>query len=122
MGRTDWGSRTLYNCSVFFLLFLLLYLSKRIHLHQTERALSFWMSGKDMSKKMDKGKPKLAAPFSELEWGSKARGWSQAAERLTAEQWRAIIAEATICGKGLPQDEANGDDDPDVDPRAIIEL
>ena len=76
-----------------------------------------------MSMKMDEnGKHKLAALFGEMEWGPKARGWSQATSRLTAEQWRAITAEATIRSKKLPQDEANGDDATEVDPRAMLEL
>jgi len=73
--------------------------------------------------KTDKnGKPKLVALFSDLEWGPKVHRWSQAISRLTAEQWRQITAEATICGNMLPQDEASGDDIPDVDPQANLEL
>jgi hypothetical protein len=76
-----------------------------------------------MSMKVDKnGKRKLAAPFGEMEWGPKARGWSQSTSRLSPEQWRAITAEATVRSKKLPQDEANGEDAPDVDPRAVLEL
>lgn len=76
-----------------------------------------------MSMKMDdNGKRRLAAPFGEMEWGPKARGWSQATIRLTAEQWKAITTEATIRSKKLPQDEANGEDASEVDPRAVLEL
>ena len=76
-----------------------------------------------MSMKMDKnGKRKLAAPFGEIEWGPKARGWSQATSRLSSEQWKAITAEATVRSKKLPQDDANGEDTMDVDPRAMLEL
>lgn len=90
---------------------------------QTERALGFWASGDDMSTKMDEnGKRKLAALFGEMEWGPKARGWSQSTSRLTTEQWRLITAEATIRSKKLPQDEANGEESPEVDPRATLEL
>jgi|SRR6267154_3221308 len=90
-------------------------------LYQTERALAFWASGDDMSMKLDEnGKCKSAAPFSEVEWGPKARGWSESTRRLTPEQWRAITAEATLRSKKLPQDEAR--DDPEVDLRAVLEL
>jgi hypothetical protein len=63
-------------------------------------------------------------PFGEMEWGPKARGWSQSTSRLTVEQWRAITAEATIRSKKLPQDDANGKDAPGevVDPCAMLEL
>src|SRR5260370_33040833 len=61
---TEWGepigALTLCTTAVcFFFLFLLLYLSKHIHFHYPERARSFWMSSKNMSKKMDNGKPKF---------------------------------------------------------------
>jgi hypothetical protein len=73
--------------------------------------------------KMDEnGKRKLAAQFGEMEWGPKARGWSQAASRLSIEQWRLIDAEATMRSKKLPQDEANGEDGSKIDPRAVLEL
>jgi hypothetical protein len=63
-------------------------------------------------------------PFGEMEWGPKARRWSQSTSRLTVEQWRAITAEATICSKKLPQDDANGKDASEevVDPHAMLEL
>lgn len=73
--------------------------------------------------KMDEnGKRRLAAPFGETEWGSKARAWSQTTSRLNMDQWRLISTEATIRGKKLPQDEANGEDATDADPRAVLEL
>jgi hypothetical protein len=75
-----------------------------------------------MSMKMDEnGKCKLAALFGEMEWGPKARGWSQSTYKLNAEQWRLITAEATQRSKNLPQDEANGEDT-EVDMRGMIEL
>lgn len=105
------------------LLFELLKHAKHLPLYQTERALSFWASGEDMSMKMDEnGKRKLAALFGEMEWGPKARGWAQSTSRLTPEQWRSITTEATARGKKLPQDEANGEDIPEGDPRAVLEL
>jgi hypothetical protein len=97
--------------------------TKLFALYQAERALAFWSSGEDMSIKTDEnGKSKLAAVFGEAEWGSKTRAWSKATSRLTGEQWRAITAEATVRGKRLPQDDTNGEDAPDVDPRAVLEL
>ena len=76
-----------------------------------------------MSMKMDEnGKRKLAALFGEMEWGPKARRWSQSTSRLTAEQWRAITAEATIHSKKLLQDDANADEAGEVDPCAMLEL
>ena len=69
----------------------------------------------------ENGKRKLAALFREMEWGPKARGWSQSTNRLSAEQWRAIAAEATMFGNKLPQDDAS-EDAPEVDPRAVLEL
>ena len=92
--------------------------------YQTEHAFVFWATSDDLSMKLDdNGKCRLAMPFGEMEWGPKARGWSQSTTRLTVEQWRAITAEATICSKKLPQDEANGKDAPaEVDPRAMLEL
>jgi hypothetical protein len=77
-----------------------------------------------MSVKMEEnGKHKLAAPFGEMEWGPKARGWALTTIRLNSEQWRSITSEATVRGNMLPQDEANGgEDNLDVDPRAELEL
>ena len=73
--------------------------------------------------KMDEnGKRKLASLFGESEWGAKACAWSQSTSRLDMDQWRLITAEATIHGKKLPQEEANGEDAPDADPRALLEL
>ena len=73
--------------------------------------------------KMDEnGRRKLAAQFGEMEWGPKARGWSQSTKRLSAEQWRLIDADATVRSKKLPQDEANGEDGSEVDPRAVLDL
>ena len=117
----DWGKHigalALCMAVVSSLIFTLFIHSDCDPLYQTEHALSFWASGEDLSMKTDKnGKPKLVALFSDLEWGPKACGWSQATSRLTAEQWRQITAEATICGNMLPQDEASGDNIPDVDP------
>lgn len=70
----------------------------------------------------ENGKCKLVALFGELEWGPRARAWSQSTIRLTGEQWRSITAEATARSKKLPQDEANGEDNPEVDPRSVLEL
>ena len=70
----------------------------------------------------ENGRRKLSAPFSEIEWGTKARGWSQSTKRLALEHWIPIVAEATARGKKLPQDEANGEANSDVDPRAVVEL
>lgn len=95
----------------------------RVLFHQTERALSFWASGEDMSMKTDEnGRRKLASLFGEMEWGPKARGWSQATKRLNHLQWMGIISEATARGKRLPQDDTNIEDNPNVDPRAVLEL
>ena len=70
----------------------------------------------------DNGRCKLVALFGEMEWGPKARGWSQATSRLNADPWRLITSEATVCGKKLPQDEDYGEDAPDVNPCAVLEL
>ena len=70
----------------------------------------------------ENGKRKLAALFGEMEWGPKAHGWSQSTSRLTPDQWRLITTDATACGKKLPQDEANGDDIPEVDLHVVLEL
>ena len=90
--------------------------------YQTERALSFWSSGEDMSVKLDdNGKQKLTGIFGELEWGTKTHAWSQSTCRLTAEMWKVITAEATLRSKKLPQDEAYGED-MEEDPRGMLEL
>jgi len=70
----------------------------------------------------ENGKRKLAAPFCEMEWGSRARSYSSSAKRLEVEQWRLVISEATIRGNLLPQDDANGDDGQETDPRALLIL
>jgi hypothetical protein len=70
----------------------------------------------------ESGRRRLAAQFGEMEWGSKSRGWSQSTSRLNAEQWRLIDAEATIRSKKLPQDDANGEEGSEVDPRAVLDL
>ena len=70
----------------------------------------------------DNGKRRLTAPFGEMEWGRRARGWSQSIARLTAEQWKVITAEATIHSKKLPQDETNGEDASEVDPCSLLKL
>ena len=76
-----------------------------------------------MSMKLDEnGKCRLSASFGEMEWGPKARGWSQSTNRLTADQWKVITAEATSRSKKLPQDDASGKENPEVDPRAVLEL
>jgi hypothetical protein len=76
-----------------------------------------------MSMKMDeKGKRKLTSLFGDSEWGSKARAWSQTTSRLNMHQWRHITTEATIRAKKMPQDDANGEDGSDADPRAVLEL
>ena len=119
----QYGALALCTAAVSVLHFMLLNHANRLPFYQTERALAFWSSGKDMSMKMDENrKHKLAVLFGEMEWGPKAHGWSQATSRLTAEQWRVITAEATIHSKKLPQDEANGDDAAEVDPCAMLEL
>jgi hypothetical protein len=117
------GALALCTAAVSALYFTLLNHAKCFPLYQTERALTFWASGDDLSMKMDEnGKRKLAALFGETEWGQKARGWSQSTNRLTAEQWKAITAEATVRSKKLPQDEAIGEDATEVDPRSMLEL
>ena len=120
----QYGALALCTAAVSVVLFMLLDHTKRFPFYQTERALSFWASGEDMSMKTDEnGKRKLAALFGEMEWGSRARGWAQSTSRLDFEQWRAIDAEATARVKKLPQDEAAGEDIPlGVDPRAMLEL
>jgi len=70
----------------------------------------------------DNGKRRLTALFGEMEWGRRARGWSQSITRLTMEQWKMITAEATICSKKLPQDETNGEDASKVDLCSLLEL
>ncbi len=70
----------------------------------------------------DDGRPKLAALFGELEWGPKARGWSQSTSRLTSEQWRMITAEATARSKKLIQSKAYSEETGEVDPHAVLEL
>jgi hypothetical protein len=56
-----------------------------------------------MSKKIDNnGKHQLLALFGEMEWGPKARSWSQSMTWLTTEQWRVITAEATAHSRRLP--------------------
>jgi hypothetical protein len=70
----------------------------------------------------ENGKRKLAAPFCESEWGSRARSYSSSAKRLEVEQWRLIDSEATIRANLLPQDDANGDVGPETDPRATLVL
>jgi hypothetical protein len=70
----------------------------------------------------DHGKRKLSGLFGEAEWGQKTRSYSGATIRLSSSQWKAITSEATIRSRTLPQDEANGEDAPDEDPRAVLEL
>jgi hypothetical protein len=70
----------------------------------------------------DNGKCRLSATFSEAEWGSKARGWAESTTRLTSDQWKAITTDAMARTKKLLLYEAGGEDTPDVDPRAVIEL
>lgn len=119
----QYGALALCTAAVSVARFLLLNHTKHFPLYQTERALSFWASGEDMSMKTDEnGKRKLAALFGEMEWGSKARGWAQSTSRLDLEQWMVIDAEATARVKKLAQDEAAGEDTPGVDPRAMLEL
>ena len=119
----QYGALVLCTAAVTILHFMLLIHAKCFLLYQTERALGFWASGKDMSMKMDdNGKHKLASLFGELEWGRKACGWSQSTKQLALEQWMLVESEATACGKKLPQDEANGKDNLEVDPRAVLEL
>src|SRR5258708_8533610 len=76
-----------------------------------------------MSMKVDdNGRPKLSASFGEIEWGPKARGWSQSTSRLSAEQWRIITAEATARSNKLAQGDPNGEDNGEIDPRRILDL
>lgn len=120
----EYGALALCTTAVSVFLFTLLnHCHDNLFLYQTERALSFWETGEDLSTKTDeKGKRKVASSFGESEWGSKARAWSQATKRLDFEQWRVIGSKATIFGHLYPQDEPNGEDNDDVDPRAVLEL
>ena len=70
----------------------------------------------------EKRKHKLAAPFGESEWGTRACAYSSSAKRLEIEQWRLLISEATVHANLLPQDEANGEDGQESDPRAMLVL
>jgi hypothetical protein len=70
----------------------------------------------------DNGRRKLSALFGEMEWGPKARGWSQSTSRLSTEQWRIITAEATARSNKLAQDDPNGEDNGEVDPHGMLEL
>ena len=70
--------------------------------YQTEHALGFWASGKDLSMKMDNNrKSRVAVPFSDMEWGAKTRRWALSTMRLNIERWSIITAEATVCSKKL---------------------
>jgi hypothetical protein len=70
----------------------------------------------------DNGRSKLSALFGEMEWGPKARGWSQSTSRLSAEQWRIITAEATARSNKLAQGDPNSEDNGEIDPRGMLEL
>jgi hypothetical protein len=72
----------------------------------------------------DNGKRKLAGSFCEMEWGGRACAWAESAQCLEGEQYRAIVAEATVRGNVLPQDDGNEDKHASdyVDPRAALVL
>ncbi len=119
----QYGALALCTAAVTILHFMLLIHAKCFLLYQIERALGFWASGEDMSIKMDdNGKHKLASLFGELEWGRKAHGWSQSTKWLALGQWMLVELEAIAREKKLPQNEANGKDNSEVNPRAVLEL